>query len=141
MCHRRDKKEQEDYFSKNKVEYKCYRSKVWASIANQRLKKEGNEFAKDLRALIEKLRKGKNEESSDILPYSIMELKSLSKIIKGKRENDIYKTLSRTLNSDWGYDRDQIIKMLLSVSKRFAIVPILDGLYGGTACERNTDKS
>ena len=129
---------QEDYFSRKDIKYKCYTSKVLRSLISQRLQKEGDEFAAELTALIEKLRKGKDE---DILPYSARELKSLSKIFKGKRDNDIYKGLSRTLTGDWGDDREQIRTMLYSVSKRFAKVPILDGLYGGTACERKTDKS
>ena len=133
------KKEQEDYFNKTDTESQrgCYKSKVLQTFAKQKMKREGAEFANELQGMMKKMQESNSE---DVFPWNFMELKSLGTLMKD-RDNDLVREISRYIPRDWSEDRDQIVRMMLSTTAKYAEVPVLDGLYGGKACERATDKS
>ena len=134
-------KEQEEYFAKTKdkleKEYHCYNSKVVLEIIQSgREPEEADAFIKNVNTMIDQSR----DEGYDAYPDYWKELPSL-KVYTGKAEDgSAEKNLQRTLPLAWTLDRENIIKLTHKITRKMAIVPNLDGQFGGKPCIRNSDK-
>ena len=134
-------KEQEEYFAKTKNEiekkFLCYHSNVVQEIVETgRELPEVDAFIKDVNSMIEKSR----EQGEDAFPDTWKMIPSL-KIYAGKAEDgSTERHLQRVLISAWVLDRMKIILLTHKVTRKMAIVPNLDGQFGGDPCVRNSDK-
>ena len=134
-------KEQEEYF-KNHTDPQaqklhCYPSLVMTAIVESgRPIKESDAFMKGINTMIKEARE---KDEFDAYPDYWKEVPAL-KIYAGKPEDDQIKTLQRRLAQAWPADRDEIIRLTKKITRKRAIVPNLDGQFGGEACIRPSDK-
>ena len=140
-CPKDCEQEQDEYFAKTKnqieKELHCYNSKVVQQIVEAgRDLTEVDAFIKNVNTMIEQSQK----QGEDAFPDSWKMVPSL-KIYAGKAEDgSTEKHLQKLLPMAWVWDRELIIKLTQKITRKMAIVPNLDGQFGGKPCVRNSDK-
>jgi len=133
------KKAQEEYFaSKNSSKKKygtdhCFKSELLFKLAEYKLIDEVNGLQTEMEAAIEKLKKTNEPES---LPELWSQFKSIGKL-KG---DDAYRDQTSSFSLMWSTDRNKILELMKHEVSKKAEVPVLDGLYGGKPCIRESDK-
>ena len=136
-------KEQEEYFAKTKDEmekkFQCFNSAVVVEIVETGKDKadaEADAYIKDVNKMIEQSR----ERGLDAFPEFWKEVPSLKGYTGPSEDGSAKHHLKRTLNLAWIKDREQIILFTRKTIRKMAIVPNLDGTFGGKPCVRNSDK-
>ena len=136
--------EQEQYFAETKdleMEKKltCLNSMVVIEIVQTGKPEadvETDAYIKDVNKMIEQSK----EQGLDAFPELWKQVPSL-KVFTGPADDGSPKHhLKRVLNLAWTTDREKIIMFTRKTTKKMAIVPNLDGTFGGDPCVRNSDK-
>lgn len=116
--------------------YKCYFSFVLKVLAVNGMAREYNDFKDELVAI---LKKSMDEHNDFQLPWSVNEFKTLRPIMRSRE--DLHRSVKGQLSNGWNLDRDILVKFHQSINVKVAIVPNLDGFYGGKPCVRSSDES
>jgi len=106
--------------------YKCYFSFVLKVLAVNGMAREYNDFKDELSAV---LKKSMEEHNDFELPWSVNEFKTLRPVMRSRE--DLHRSVKGQLSNGWNLDRDILVKFHQSVNVKVAIVPNLDGFYGG----------
>ena len=115
----------------------CFESHVIIELKNRKQpRKVGEAFTKEL---IEKIQMVRDENDFSHIPQDLEEFKSLKHIMEAK-DNARLKSVAENLHTPWEKDRSLLRSLLETREETWAKVPVLDGLYGGKACERPSDK-
>lgn len=154
-CKKADcKKSLEDYFDEIKEEIgkkadakiksglrpMCYNSEVSLYLYGEKQIREANDFNNDLQSLVlPSIRKLKNKQDKKFKPKPPEELPSLKKIHQGwLNDDDLYLEIWEKVEVLYRKDIRNLKKLLKTETERWAEPPVIDGLYGGKACQRET---
>ena len=134
-------KEQEEYFAKTKEDLEkklhCMNSQVVIAIMESGVDTaDADAFMKDVNKMIE----DSKEQGYDAYPDYWKMVPSLKKFAGKAEDGSAEKHVQRLLPNAWSLDREKIILLTHKITRRMAIIPNLDGQFGGKPCIRNSDK-
>merc|ERR1719244_856946 len=115
----------------------CFESKVILKLRDRKQpRKVAEAFTKEL---IEKIQMVRDENDFSHISEDLGEFKSLKDIMKAE-DNARLESVAADLHTPWENDRHKLRSLLETREETWAKVPVLDGLYGGKACVRPSDK-
>jgi len=142
------KKEIEEYFKETnygegKAQYAsgCYLSKAVQYLDREKRGTESHELVKNFQAIIAKIKayKGDKIKKDVVRKIKAKEQSSLAKMYQLYEEGDeVINEIWDNLEDRFDDDVKDLVKLLESKTEKLAKVPVLDGLYGGKACQRRT---
>lgn len=133
---------QEEYYEKNpeaKAEG-CFQSKVAEEIAKAAPSKLNSSIEAFQKEVVEITTKSKTD-GLEAFPELWKGLHSLSYYKAPAADGSPERHLQGVLQMAWTLDKQDILKMTMKTTRKMAVIPNLDGAYGGEACKRVTDQS
>ena len=76
---------------------------------------------------------------ADVFPWSLKDISVLAPVLKSRSR--VVRRMKRSLYRGYHTDTDTLLSLVRTTLTRRAKLPVLDGLYGGTACFRTSDNS
>ena len=76
---------------------------------------------------------------ADVFPWSLKDISVLAPVLKSRSR--VVRRMKRSLIRGYHTDTDTLLLLLRNTLTKAAKLPVLDGLYGGKACFRTSDKS
>ena len=76
---------------------------------------------------------------SDVFPWSMRDISVVAPVLRSKLR--VVRRMKRSLMRGYHTDTDTLLLLLRNTLTKAAKLPVLDGLYGGKACFRTSDKS
>ena len=76
---------------------------------------------------------------SDVFPWSMRDISVVAPVLKCKKR--LCRRMRRSLIRAFHTDTDTLLLLVRNTLTKAAKLPVLDGLYGGKACFRTSDKS
>ena len=79
------------------------------------------------------------KEGKEVFPWSYRDVIALAPLLRSRSR--VVRRMKRSLYGGYHDDVDTLLSLIKTVTVRKAVVPVLDGLYGGSPCIRSKDKS
>ena len=76
---------------------------------------------------------------SEVFPWSLKDISVLAPVLRSRSR--VVRRMKRRLYRGYHTDTDTLLSLLRTSLTRRAKLPVLDGLYGGSACFRSSDNS
>ena len=76
---------------------------------------------------------------SDVFPWGLRDISVVAPVLRSKSR--VVRRMKRSLIRGYHTDTDTLLLLLRNTLTKAAKLPVLDGLYGGKACFRTSDKS
>ena len=76
---------------------------------------------------------------SDVFPWSMRDISVVAPVLRSKSR--VVRRMRRSLIRGYHTDTDTLLLLVRNTLTKAAKLPVLDGLYGGKACFRTSDKS
>ena len=77
------------------------------------------------------------ERGEEVFPWTVQEVKALAPVLSSRSR--VVRRLRRRLSGGYQTDTEMLVSLARTSLVRRAVVPVLDGLYGGQPCVRRDD--